>query len=77
MSQETTMKYGILPPADSDAAETLYREWERTQAALQAFLTRVQGTGKARRLAPGVWAVVPAPESFNEVTPAPPPAEEA
>lgn len=72
---DTARNYAILPPADSDAAEILLREVERTQAALHAFLARVQGAGKAHRLSPGVWAVLTttAPESsFNEVSLDPP-----
>lgn len=57
------MEFQILPDAESRAAETLYREMEDTRAALTAFLVRVQGPDQqARRLSPGVWALVRNPE---------------
>lgn len=61
------MEFQLLDEATCRAAETLFREVEHTRAALDAFLNAVQGSGQVRRLSPGVWAVVKAPESYNEV----------
>jgi hypothetical protein len=60
------VNYEILGEPDSTALETLLRESQRAQAALAAMIVRVQGTAEVKRLAPGVWAVLSAPESAEE-----------
>lgn len=57
--------YANLPTEVSDALETLYQAVVRADAAFVAVASRIQGEGKAQRLAAGAWVVMQATPSVT------------
>lgn len=58
--------YAVLPVEVSAGLETLYQAVRSADDAFAAIAARVQGNGKAQRLAPGVWVIT------QPAAPAPP-----